>query len=65
MKPVNTNKASKRSEDRGGEPLTCEVCGKTDSTVTTLFCGYDEDINGTQVEETICADCEHEHLMDI
>lgn len=45
--------------------LKCEVCGKTDNTVSVLNCGYSEEINGTQVLETICTACEHEHLMDI
>lgn len=47
------------------EKLVCEECGKSDDTVRVLNCGYSEEINGTEVEETICDDCEHEHLMDI
>ena len=47
------------------EFMTCDFCGKTDETVCDRPCGYDEDINGTENIETICDDCEHEHLMDI
>jgi hypothetical protein len=44
---------------------TCEVCGKTNEFVSLRFCGYDLDIHGRYKYETICDDCEHEHLMDI
>lgn len=43
----------------------CDVCGKSDDTVTTLYCGYHQEINNEDVEETICYDCEHEHIMEI
>lgn len=45
--------------------LTCENCGSTDKTVSKRLCGYDSDVNGTDKWETICDNCEHEHLMDI
>jgi hypothetical protein len=44
---------------------TCQECGKQDETVSTVDCGFAEEIYGELVEETICDDCEHEHLMDI
>lgn len=45
--------------------LICDSCGKSNATVQTRACGYSEEISGITVYETICDDCEHEHLMDI
>ncbi len=45
--------------------LKCQECGKEDETVSKLFCGYAIEIGNTEVEEIICDNCEHEHLMDI
>ncbi len=47
------------------EKLKCEVCGCENDTVKVIFCGYSQEIEGTDVEETICEKCEYEHLMDI
>lgn len=47
------------------EKLKCFTCGKEDATVSIRLCGFSKEINNTDVHETICDDCEHEHLMDI
>lgn len=47
------------------EKLVCSSCGKQDETVALRKCGYAEDVHGTEEWETVCDDCEHEHLMDI
>lgn len=43
----------------------CQVCGKSDDTVYERACGYSMDINGTEVLEMICDDCEEQHCDDI
>lgn len=43
----------------------CEVCGKVDATVHERACGYHADLHGTEVLETVCDDCEHNHIMEI
>jgi hypothetical protein len=43
----------------------CQVCGKSDDTVYERACGYSMDINGTEVLEMICDDCEGQHCDDI
>ena len=46
--------------------MKCEQCGKEDKTVSYRNCGYSEDVNNDpNVMETVCDDCEHEHIMDI
>lgn len=45
--------------------LTCQECGKSDETVDELVCGYYAELHDEERWETICAACEHEHIMDI
>lgn len=45
--------------------MKCQECNKEDETVSTRCCGYSQEIYGEDVWETICDDCEDEHLMDI
>lgn len=45
--------------------LTCQECGKKDETVTVVYCGYNEELYGEKVYETICEQCENQHLADI
>lgn len=45
--------------------MKCDDCEKEKPDVSERFCGYSEEINGTQVLEVVCDECEHEHLMDI
>ena len=58
---------SQLKEKYGDLPTaTCEECKKTDHTVHERACGYQDEINGIDDHmETVCDDCEHEHLMDI
>lgn len=43
----------------------CSECGKYKKDVRRITCGYHEEISGTIVKETICEDCELQHLQDI
>lgn len=46
--------------------LTCEDCGKQDDTVMYRACGYSSDVHNDPTDmETICDDCEYQHIMDI
>lgn len=45
--------------------MQCEFCKKRKSDTSVRNCGYHEEISGTEVEETICDECEQDHLMDI
>jgi hypothetical protein len=45
--------------------LTCDVCEKSDETVHDRICSYTKELTGKDYWETICDDCEHEHVMDI
>lgn len=45
--------------------LTCQVCGKSDDTVSEQACGYHADIDGEKVLEIICDACEEQHCDDI
>jgi len=46
--------------------LTCEDCGKQDVTVSVRACGYYADVhNDPSHMETVCNDCEYQHIMDI
>lgn len=58
---------SQLKEKYGDLPTAkCDECGKVDHTVYERACGYQSDVNGIDDHmETICDDCEHEHLMDI
>lgn len=58
---MNTSKQQVREE----RYEKCSQCGKRDETVATRICGYHDDVNNIEVYETICDDCEDEHLMDI
>ena len=44
---------------------TCTSCGKSDKTVYERACAYTHELFGEELLETVCDDCEHEHLMDI
>ena len=47
-------------------PLTCEVCGQTSYSVEKdVVCGYHLELEGIEVLETICPECEHQHLLDV
>jgi len=54
----------RKGESIDGEK-ECEECRKKDASVTNRLCGYTQEINKRDEWETICDDCEHEHLMDI
>lgn len=54
-----------QSNKQAGGQMKCQECGKEDKTVRMRTCGYNEEINGIEVWETVCDDCEHKHLMDI
>lgn len=62
-----TTNYSQLKEKYGDLPTAkCDECGKVDHTVYERACGYQDDVNGiSDSMETICDDCEHEHLMDI
>lgn len=47
------------------ELLTCEDCGVTNESVETVICPYNEDINGTEVEVTICVECYNDSVAAI
>jgi hypothetical protein len=44
---------------------TCDVCGKVDEEVRHIFCGFQNQIHGRYVRETICTPCEREHLDQV
>lgn len=51
---------------KDNQMVICDSCGKTNNTVRVRACGYYSDVNNDPEHyETICDDCEHQHVMDI
>lgn len=48
------------------EKVKCGVCGKVDDeTVKERICGYLLEVKNEQQKETICDDCEQDHLLKV
>lgn len=52
----------KEQENKG---LVCEDCGCSDETVVETICPYAQDIDGQEVEVTLCTSCHNERAADI
>ena len=46
------------------ELLTCEDCGARNSFVTRTMCPFEEDVNGREVQITVCNDCYNSRCRD-
>ena len=43
----------------------CHFCGRVDETVHMRYCAFDQEVEGEQISEISCDDCEDEHIAAI
>lgn len=47
------------------KPQKCDDCGQEKPDVQERICGYYEELYNEEYEETVCDECEYNHMMEI